>query len=127
MMYVSHPYTGDEMMNRKDARNITAHLSAVYTDTTFINPLDTFQALESINLPYEDVLTQCLELLTVCQGIVLTGDWESSRGCILEYQYARKWNIPVYCLDTIWHAFLVPYERNARGSGRAEKGACSHE
>lgn len=51
MYYVSHPYTGDEEKNKKEAREITARLKTEYPQHIFINPLDTFQYTEG--WPYE--------------------------------------------------------------------------
>lgn len=86
IFYVSHPYTGDEEKNRKEARNITAMLKDRYPQYIFINPLDAMRY--TTGLPYEETLEQCLELLFICDGIIMTGDWRHSIGCCREYQTA---------------------------------------
>lgn len=99
--YVSHPFTGDEEKNRQEAREITAHLKDIFTDDIFINPLDAFQYTELIKTwTYEDILKQCLELLQICDGLILTGNWQVSRGCNAEKQEAERQNLEIYQLDT---------------------------
>ncbi len=91
MYYVSHPFTGDEKKNRKEARRITAALKKKHPQHIFINPLDAMRYTEG--LPYEESLRQCIELLSVCDGIFMTGHWEQSSGCIRELiaaAYYRK-------------------------------------
>ena len=88
MYYVSHPYTGEEESNKKEAREITARLKTEYPQHIFINPLDTFQYAE--DWPYETVLEDCIELLYKCRGIIMTGDWGNSRGCRKEIKAAAK-------------------------------------
>lgn len=80
--YVSHPFTGDEKKNRKDARRITAMLKKDHPQYIFINPLDAMRY--TTGLPYEDSLEQCLELLAICDGIIMTGKWKDSEGCTRE-------------------------------------------
>lgn len=89
--YVSHPFTGNEKKNRKDARRITAMLKKAYPQYIFINPLDAMRY--TTGLPYEDSLEQCLELLIICDGIIMTGKWQGSEGCARECiaaAFARK-------------------------------------
>ena len=82
MYYVSHPFTGDEKKNRKEARKFTAMLKKAYSQYIFINPLDAMRY--TTGLPYEDSLEQCLELLAICDGIIMTGKWKDSEGCTRE-------------------------------------------
>lgn len=93
MYYVSHPYTGDEEKNKKEAREITATLKNEYPAHIFINPLDTFQYTEG--WPYEKALKNCIELLGKCDGIIMTGDWEHSRGCKKEKEVADQLDIEI--------------------------------
>lgn len=93
IFYVSHPYTGDEEKNRKESRDITAMLKDHHPQYIFINPLDAMRY--TTGLPYEESIKQCLELLQICDGIIMTGDWRHSIGCYREYKaaLARKMEI----------------------------------
>lgn len=100
--YVSHPFTGDEEKNRRKAREITAELKKAYPKFIFINPLDVFQYTELVKAwNYEDILKQCLELLQICDGLILTGDWQESRGCRAEKQEAEGKGLEIYQLYAI--------------------------
>ena len=98
MYYVSHPFTGDEEWNKKDAREQVARLKKENPQYLFINPLDAFTYAE--DLPYTEIIKQCLELVRNCDGLVLTGDWENSRGCLLERQEAEQYGLEIIDLNT---------------------------
>lgn len=93
MYYVSHPYTGNEEQNKKEARRITAKLKKTYPNYIFINPLDVFTYAE--DQPYGEILKQCLELLRECDGLILTGDWFKSRGCTVERLEAIRYGLEI--------------------------------
>ena len=97
MYYVSHPYTGDEEKNKKEAREITARLKTKYPEHIFINPLDTFQYTDG--WPYEKALENCIELLHKCSGIIMTGDWGKSRGCRKEIKTAAQLSMKITLLE----------------------------
>ena len=82
MYYVSYPFTGDEKKNRKEARKFTAMLKKAYPQYIFINPLDAMRY--TTGLPYGESLKQCIELLLMCDGIIVTGNWQGSEGCARE-------------------------------------------
>ena len=101
--YVSHPFTGfdyEQEANRQEAREITAWLKKRYPDYIFINPLDAFQYAELVpEWSYNAILSQCLELLKDCDGIVLTGDWFNSNGCQKEKQMAERLDLDIWYLE----------------------------
>lgn len=98
MYYVSHPFTGDEEWNKKDAREQVARLKKENPQYLFINPLDAFTYAE--DLTYEEIIKQCLELVQKCDGLVLTGDWKKSRGCLLERKEAEQYGLEIIDLNT---------------------------
>lgn len=93
MWYISHPYTGNEEQNKKEAREIAAKLKKENPNVIVVNPLDFFTYAE--NLEYEEILQQCLEMLRQCDAIVMTGKWQYSRGCIAEAEEAAAVGIPI--------------------------------
>lgn len=97
MYYVSHPFTGDEERNRREARKITAKLKTMYPKYIFINPLDAFQYAEGWT--YEKVLENCIEMLCMCDGIIMTGYWAQSRGCRKERETAVMRDMEVTVLE----------------------------
>ena len=113
MYYVSHPFTGDEEWNKKDAREQVARLKKENPQYLFINPLDAFTYAE--DLPYTEIIKQCLELMRNCDGLVLTGNWENSRGCLLELQEAEQHGLEIIDLTT------SPMPKHPQLSPAAEK------
>ncbi|MBO6179425.1 MAG: DUF4406 domain-containing protein [Selenomonadaceae bacterium] len=99
MIYISHPFTGDEEKNRKKAREIAAGLAKRYPHETFINPLDAMQYAENAKLDYNIVISHCLKLLSFCDHIIMTGNWRESRGCQIEYAFAKICDIKVWEME----------------------------
>lgn len=96
VIYVSHPFSGNESENRLLARKKIAELTKKYSDMVFINPLDNMMYAEEAELDYDTILLQCIRLLDVCDGVIMLGDWRKSRGCLKEYKYAVNIDLPVY-------------------------------
>lgn len=90
MIYISHPYTGDEKNNMQDARQIARQLAkATNGQVLFINPLDTFSHCTGV-LDYMPILEQCIELLERCDGVIFCNGWTRSRGCQAEMEKALQ-------------------------------------
>lgn len=97
VFYVSHPFTGDESTNRRKARDVTAMLKDHHPQYIFINPLDAMRY--TTGLPYEESIKQCLELLQICDGIIMTSDWKNSVGCNKEFMAASGCGMEITYLD----------------------------
>ena len=96
MIYISHPYTGKEKQNRKAAEEIAMELSKKYSGIVFVNPLNAMQHLKDTDISYEIVLEQCKLLLSKCDGVIMAGDWEKSKGCLAELTFAKVRKISVW-------------------------------
>ena len=94
--YVSHPFTGNPGINRRKARAVTVYLQQGYPEHYFYNPLDAMQAQAMAGLDYNAILTLCLDMLYKCDGIIMTGNYNSSRGCNTELVAARFMHKPIY-------------------------------
>ena len=92
-VYLSHPYTGDEARRRAEAAKIQRDLQGRFPDMIVLNPLAMFAALEDV--PYEQVMEYCLEVLRDCDMIVMSGEFMDSRGCTMEHTTARDLGIPI--------------------------------
>lgn len=88
LIYVSHPYTGDEEENRRRAHDLTVKLAKKFPKVCFVNPLDTFKALDEAGAGYKVAMNNCLALLGKCEVIILAPGWEKSKGCVEEMKYA---------------------------------------
>lgn len=96
MIYISHPYTGNEKGNRKEAAQITKMLGKKYPYITFVNPLSVLLHLKDANLAYDTVLEQCKAVLEKCDGIIMAGDWNSSKGCVEERNLAIEHRMVIW-------------------------------
>lgn len=96
MIYISHPYSGQEVKNRSQAVKIAAGLFKKTPYVLFINPLDVMRHLKTAKASYEVVMEKCKALLEKCDGIIMTGEWKASNGCMEEYNYAKSLRIPIW-------------------------------
>lgn len=93
--YVAHPFTGNEEKNRKEVSGFTQMLSEDYPDRVFLSPINALAPLEDM-LDYEIILNHGLELLSRCDGLLLTGEWQKSYGCQKELELAEKTNKDIF-------------------------------
>ena len=97
MMYISHPFTGNETMNRIDATRVKKTLQLTYPNICFVNPLDEFGDNEK--LEYCTALSLAMELLSRCDGIIFCRGWEDSVGCRAEKAFALKTGMEIKYLS----------------------------
>lgn len=95
IVYLSHPYTGNESINKGDARETCAQLKIEHPDWCIINPLDNFGWAYYAKLSYEKILEMCIALLACCDAIYMRCGWEKSRGCREEKKVAETWGLEV--------------------------------
>ena len=88
LIYISHPYSGEEVKNRSKSTEIAAKLSDMYPHIVFVNPLNAMRHIKQTRLTYDDTLALCIGLLAVCDGIIMTGEWKKSNGCNAERDFA---------------------------------------
>ena len=96
LVYISHPYTGDEAGNTERAEELAASLAREYPGILLVNPLNAMRHLRRAGTRYSDVMGQCLALLGRCDGLVMAHGWEGSVGCQLERKRAIRLGMPVW-------------------------------
>lgn len=97
LVYVSHPFTGNEAENRCDARQTCAEIKCEHKDWCLINALDNFYFTEMLKLTYEEIIAMCTEILQACDAIYLCAGWENSKGCRIEKKIAEELGMEVLC------------------------------
>ena len=107
LIYLSHPYSGDEAANRTRAERISARLSVERPELLILNPLRCF---EDYCFPYEQILEKCLALLARCDEIWMCYGWEGSAGCAKEMRFAKEIGLGIRFLGR-------EYERVGEGEG----------
>ena len=92
LIYISHAYSAKEE-NKIEVEQIVRQLLKDHPQHTFISPIHTFGYLYK-DVEYAIGLQMCLDLLVVCDYMIVYGDWENSKGCKQEIEYAEDNQIP---------------------------------
>lgn len=93
LIYIAHPFGG--LKENVDAvEKIVKGLIHKHPDCTFYSPLHATGFFYS-QLTYLDGMEHCFEVLSRCDELWLCGSWQDSRGCNMEYGYAKAKGIPV--------------------------------
>lgn len=102
LVYVAHPYGGKES-NRKRIDAIMGELVLNDLNHDYVSPIHNYGYVYLTGDDYQKGLDICLDLLSHCDVLVLCEDWEFSRGCRGEYEFAKKHNIVTFTLNE-WKA-----------------------
>lgn len=97
VFYLAHPYTDNERENYEKSIEIMDEL--IDMGYIIINLITLAQAsfLNLLKGRTNDFWYQYdLKILNKCDGIVLADGWKNSKGCNLEYQYAKKHDKIIY-------------------------------
>lgn len=79
-IFVSHPFTGNEKINRADAASIVSDLQQMHPDMQFFNPLEIFRTMEGL-CDEHVILAACMNLIRNCDAVLQCDGWEKSAGC----------------------------------------------
>jgi hypothetical protein len=93
LIYLAHPFGGDPA-NIVKVEKIITQLINKHPDCTFYSPLHATGFLYD-NLDYLDGMEHCFEVLSRCDELWLCGKWRESRGCNMEYAFAKAKGIPI--------------------------------
>ena len=93
LIYIAHPF-GGEQENVEKVQEIITGLIWQMPDHTFYSPLHATGFLCD-SLDYLDGMEHCFEVLGRCDELWLCGDWKESRGCNMEYAFAKGKGIPI--------------------------------
>ena len=102
LVYVAHSYGGKES-NRKKIDVIMGNLVLNDTSHDYISPIHNFGYVYLTGDDYQRGLNICLSLLTQCDILVLCPEWQASRGCKGEFEFAKKHSISTFTLSE-WKA-----------------------
>lgn len=94
--YVGHCFNGDKA-NIEKARKITHDLQVKDLTNCYICPLLAFSDLEYGELGYDAEMEVCLDLLSVCDRLIVAS--EISRGVQREIEFAKLVKMEVLRLD----------------------------
>ncbi|HBT65927.1 MAG TPA: hypothetical protein DEB10_14805 [Ruminococcaceae bacterium] len=93
LIYLGHPYGGDEK-NVDDAKQMVKRLVKKFPETVFLSPLQATGFYYN-DIPYIQGMEHCLEMLSRCDALWLCDGWQESKGCCMEYAFAKAKGIPI--------------------------------
>lgn len=96
-IYIAHPY-GGELGNKQKVENYLKTLYKTKPGNLYISPIHALGFLYS-EMDYITGMEYCFALLEMCDEIWMCGDWEESRGCNIEWGYAKARGIPIRYID----------------------------
>ncbi len=97
IIYVAHPYAGKEE-NKERIDRIMRWLITHDKEHVYVSPINNF-GMVYFEESYSEGLEICLNLLEQCDVLVLCGEWETSKGCVGEWSFAKARNKDIYSLD----------------------------
>ena len=95
LIYISHPSSGLEE-NTRAIENIIRILysnDVLFDNYCFVSPVHCYGFMYN-DVEYEKGIQFCLDLLDNCDGMLVFGDWKSSRGCNMEVKHCESNDIP---------------------------------
>lgn len=102
LVYVAHPYGGKES-NRKKIDAIMSELVLNDVKHDYVSPIHNYGYVYLTGDDYQKGLDICLGLLSHCDILILCQNWQDSRGCNGEFEYAKKHGKAAYTLEA-WKA-----------------------
>lgn len=87
LIYLAHPF-GGEQSNIDKAGKLIKELLHKHPACTFYSPLHSTGFLYD-KLNYIDGMDHCFEALSRCDELWLCEGWQDSRGCNMEYGFAK--------------------------------------
>ncbi len=97
LIYISHPYGGLKE-NKRKVEEIVQNLAKRFPLETHISPIHAFGFLYE-EVSYKQGMKMCLNLLDVCDYMIVFGEYKKSKGCRIEIRHARKHGIPTYYFE----------------------------
>ena len=96
--YVAHKY-GANPENFERAKKITHDLQVSDLENTYICPLLTFSHLQYGEIGYDAEMENCLDLLSVCDKLIVASDFLTSKGVQKEIDFANLVGMEVEYLE----------------------------
>lgn len=96
--YVSHCYQG-KTENLEKAKKITRDLQVKDPENCYICPLLTFSHLQYNELGYEQEMDLCLDLLSICDTLIVASEPSESVGVKREIAFAELVGMGVVYLE----------------------------
>ena len=99
MIYIAHPF-GGEKENVEKVQKIITDLLHRLPNHTFYSPLHATGFFYN-ELSYLDGMEHCFEALSRCDELWLCEGWKDSRGCNMEYAFAKGKGMPIKFIEGV--------------------------
>lgn len=86
--YVAHKYGGDKK-NIERAKKITHELQVNDIENCYICPLLAFSHLGYNEIGFDKEMELCVDLLSICDGLIVASDFSESNGLQKEIEFAK--------------------------------------
>ena len=94
--FLSHPRAGNVQQNLEDAHNIAQSLD-------YLNVIEPFKKVpQDGSMSEQAAMKECIKLLLEADAIILSGDYEHSRGCMLEWEVAKQTGKLIFKYQNGW-------------------------
>jgi hypothetical protein len=107
--YIAHPLRGPAPHTEEKIRENIELVSSICRDISSgptkvipFSPIHAFAYMDPLKYDQDMAMRHCLELLSTCDELWVFGDWETSTGCRMEVEYAKRTDIPIRFLDNPW-------------------------
>jgi len=90
LYYLASPY---QSIENNILKSMGTELELYYKGIQVINPLT---ILPNVTDNEKRAMKICKKLLLTCDALILSGNWENSRGCIQELNWTIKANMEVF-------------------------------
>lgn len=98
MYYIAHEYGGNPA-NFERAKKVAHDLQVNDPLNCYISPLTTFSYLQYNELGNEQEIELCLDLLSVCDVLIVASDFINSKGVQKEIDFANSVGMDVIFLE----------------------------
>ena len=99
LAYLAHPYGGKKEnadKERKVEKEIYTWISKNHSEGTIMSGIHAFCHFPYEKESFKTGIDRCLMLLNKCDSLILSGDWQSSKGCCAEYAFAVSKSMPIF-------------------------------
>lgn len=107
-VYIAHPFTTHGDPEENFSKQVALCQKVFSLGHIPVSPILTFgRSIPHDKEHYQTAMDACFWLLSACDEVWFFGEWGKSKGCKLEYDFAKSLGIPC----TVWFGELISGDR----------------